>query len=109
MAAGKHELSRGTEQRFIVDAAMLLEAPVLVADQHLEKARVDLVPGHRQPPAPVGDGEGTEQPVVAIDHNRRSGDLRIGNHRTVRLDPPRHEAQPAKPGDHRQREARCRR
>ena len=74
-AAGQHELPRGADQRVPIDAVVLGEAPVLVGDEQLEEALVDIVFRHRQAPAAVGDGEGTEQPPVAVEHHRRRGDL----------------------------------
>ena len=59
VTAGKHELSGGAGKRPIVDAAMLAEAPVLVADQHLagsaDRPRA-LPTGRRQIPSAVVNG-----------------------------------------------------
>jgi hypothetical protein len=41
---------------------VVVEPLVLVGQQHRQVARVDLVRGHRQPPAPVGHGIGAQQP-----------------------------------------------
>ena len=51
--------------------AMRAEALVLVGEQHLEKARIDVVERRRQPPAAVRRRVGAQQPAVAIDHLRR--------------------------------------
>ena len=61
VAAGADELARGAHHAPPVDAAMLGEAPVLVGDEHVEEARIDVGLRHRQAPAAVGDGEGAEQ------------------------------------------------
>ena len=50
----------------------VVEAPVLVGDQHREIARIDVMRRRRQPPAPVGQGERTQQPPVAVDDQRRA-------------------------------------
>ena len=46
-------LPRGAEQRLRVDAAMLVEALVLIGDEHGEEARVDVLARHRQAPVAV--------------------------------------------------------
>ena len=70
--AARDPLAGGARHRAPVDAAMRVEAPVLVGEQHREIARIDLAAGHRKAPAPVGQGEGAQQPPVAIDDDRRA-------------------------------------
>ena len=36
-----------------------------------DELRIDLIGCHRQPPAPVGQGEGPQQPPSAVEHHRR--------------------------------------
>ena len=56
-----------------VDAVMLGEAAVLVGDEEFEETLVDIGLLDRQPPASVGDGEGAEQPPVAVEHHGGGG------------------------------------
>ena len=70
--AAPEPLPRRAQERARVDAAMLVEAPVLVGDQHRDIARIDVVRRRRQPPAPVGQGEGAQQPAVAVDDDGRA-------------------------------------
>jgi hypothetical protein len=51
---------------------MRVEATVLIAEQHCQIARIDLAGGGRQPPPPVGQGEGAQQPAVTVDDDRRT-------------------------------------
>ena len=44
------------------------EALVLVGEQHVEEARIDIGDPRRQPPAALGGGIGPQQPAVAVDH-----------------------------------------
>ena len=70
--AARHELAGGARHRAPVDAVVRVEAAVLVAEQHRQIARIDLAGGRRQPPAAVGQGEGAQQPAVAVDDDRRA-------------------------------------
>ncbi len=60
------------KKRAEVDAAVLIEAPVLVGDEHRDIARIDVVGRRRQPPTPVRQSERTQQAPVAVDHDRRA-------------------------------------
>ena len=71
-------LPGGARHRQRIDAAMGAEAPVLVGEQHLDKARIDVVDGDRQTPAAVRRGVGAEQPAVAVDHLGGEFDVRRG-------------------------------
>ncbi len=65
-------LSGGAQERARIDAMVLIEASVLVADQHREIARIDVMRRRRKPPAPVRQREGPQQPAVAIDDDSRA-------------------------------------
>ena len=54
---------------------MVPEALVLIGDQHLDELRIDLVEAGREPPAPVGGGEGAQQRAVAVDDLLRDRQL----------------------------------
>ena len=43
-----------------VDAAMLVEALILVGEEHFEEPRIDVLDARRQPPAPLGGGIGAQ-------------------------------------------------
>ena len=68
----RRPLPRRPHQRTAVDAGMAPEARVLISEQHRQIARIDLAGGRRQPPAAVGQGEGAQQPAVAVDDDRRA-------------------------------------
>ena len=65
-------LPAGAQERARVDAVMRLEARILVGDQHRDIAWVDVVRRRRQAPAPVGHGERTQEPAVAVDDDASS-------------------------------------
>ena len=98
-AAVAGELPCGAQQRQRVDAVVIPEALVLIGDQHLDELRIDLVEAGRQPPAPVGRGEGPEQRAVAVDdlagdrdrlrQRRREGAVEAFRTRPRRLPPAR--------------------
>ena len=71
MAAGD-QLAGGARHGGPVDAAVGIEAAVLVTEQHRQIARVDLGGRGRQTPPAVGQGEGAQQPIVAVDDHRRA-------------------------------------
>ena len=54
---------------------MLVEALVLIGDEHVEEARIDIVGGHRQAPVAIMGDEGPQQLAVAVGHQRRIGDV----------------------------------
>ena len=70
--AAPEPLPGRAQERARVDAAMLIETPVLVGDEHREIARIDVMRRRRQPPASVGQGEGPQQPAVAVDDDGRA-------------------------------------
>ena len=70
--AAREPLRAGADQRARIDAAMVVESGILIGDEHREIARIDVVRGRRQAPAPVGQRERPEQPPAAIDDNRRA-------------------------------------
>ena len=55
-----------------IDAPMAVEPLVLVGDEHLQVARVDLIGRDRQAPGAVACGERRQQPPVAVDDQGRS-------------------------------------
>ena len=65
------EQANGAHDGEWVDAVMRMKTPVLVGDQHLEIARVGFGDLQRQAPAPVGRGEGAQQPVIGIEYGDR--------------------------------------
>ena len=69
--AGCHELTHGAQQRQGIDAEMPVEALVLIGEQHAPEARVDGLGRHRQAPAAVGGGEGTQELAVLVRHQNR--------------------------------------
>ena len=70
--AAREPLRRRARHRAPVDAVVLVEAPVLVGEQHREITRIDLAVGRWKAPAPVGQRERAQQPAVAIDDDRRA-------------------------------------
>src|SRR5271163_968465 len=70
--AARRPLPRGARHRPDIDALMIIEPAVLVADQHRKVARIDLARSDGQSPASVGQSEGAEQPPVAIDDDGRT-------------------------------------
>ena len=70
--AARRPLPRGARHRPDIDALMIIEPAVLVADQHREVARIDLARSDGQSPASVGQSEGAQQPPVAIDDDGRT-------------------------------------
>jgi predicted GNAT superfamily acetyltransferase len=84
--AARDELRRGARHRPPVDAVMGVEAAVLVAEQHGQIARIDLAGGGWQPPAAIGQGEGAQQPAVAVDDDRRAKSRRREVERAEAID-----------------------
>ena len=71
-AAFDEPLRACADERADVDAVVLIEPPVLIGDEHREIARIDVVRGRGQAPAPVRQCEGPQQSAVAIDDDRRA-------------------------------------
>ncbi len=66
------KLERRARQRQRIDAAMRVEALVLIGEQQFQVGRIDIGLGiDRQPPAAVGHRIGTQQLAVAVDHRLR--------------------------------------
>ena len=59
-------LPGGAQDGERVDPRVAVEAGILIGDQHLDEARIDLLQSDRQTPATVGDGKGAEQAARAI-------------------------------------------
>ena len=70
--AAQRQLSGGARHRPPIDSVVAVEAPVLIGEQHGEITRIDLADARRQPPAPVGQGEGAQQPAIAVNDHRRT-------------------------------------
>ena len=86
-AAMGDELQRRAPNRERIDAKMLAEALVLVRDQQVEIARIDVGDGRRQPPAPVGCRVGPQQASVAVDDDCRELKFFAQRRGTERIDP----------------------
>ena len=65
------ELEDGPHHRERVDAPMLEEALVLIGEQRLEIARIDLLARRCQPPAALAGKIGPEQLAVTVKHHPR--------------------------------------
>jgi hypothetical protein len=68
--AAHQPLRPSAQERADVDAGMLVKPAILIGDEHREIARIDVVRGRRQAPAPIRQGEGPKQPAVTIDDDR---------------------------------------
>lgn len=66
-AAVTHKLTSRARQGARIDAAVGAEIAILEGEQHGEIALVDVAHRHRQPPAIVRSGEGTQQRAVPVD------------------------------------------
>jgi hypothetical protein len=76
-AAGHHmaaetPLRAGADERADVDAAVFVEPPVLIGDEHREITRIDAVRRRGQPPTAVRQSERPQQSAVAINDDRRT-------------------------------------
>ena len=69
----RRPLIGGAKKRKRINAAMRVEALVLVGDQEPKKARIDILGANRQAPAAVGGRVGTQQPPGAVEHDRAVG------------------------------------
>ncbi len=69
------ELQRGTSERQRVDPVMFAKALVLIGDQHLDEARVDVLRGRLQPPQSILGREGAQEAAVSVENFGRD---RIG-------------------------------
>ena len=68
-------LPGSAHQRPRVHAMMLVEALVLIGEEHGEEARVDVVRRHGQAPVAVTRDEGAEQAAVPVGDERRIGEV----------------------------------
>jgi hypothetical protein len=68
---------------------MAIEAPVLVGEQQIEEARIDIGAGGRQTPATLRSGVGPQQRAVAINHQRRKCQRIAQRYWSERDNPPR--------------------
>ena len=67
-AAVGDELQRRAPHRQRIDAVMLVEAPVLIGDQHAQELRIDIRDRRLQPPAAFRRRKGPKQLPVGIQH-----------------------------------------
>ena len=104
-AAVRDELERRAGDRQRIDAVVLAEALVLVGDQQIEIARIDVLHGRGQSPASVDRRVGAQQLPVAVDHDGGELEALAERHGTERMDPCG-EGERAKPDDDRSRD-RC--
>ena len=86
MSAG-HQLPGGARQRQRIDAVMLVEALILVGEQQLEEARIDILHRRRQPPAAFAGGIGAQQLAIAVEHHVRKFEILAERRRSERIDP----------------------
>ena len=86
-AAVRHQLRRRTHHSERIDAAVRIEALVLVRDQQIEVARIDVRDGRGQPPAAIRRRVGAQQLPVAIDHDGGEFDGLAERCRTEGIDP----------------------
>ena len=86
-AAVDHQLRERAAERERVDAAMRLEALVLVGEQQRQKTRIDVLARGRQTPAALRRGVGPQQLAVAIDHEGGECEPLPDRHRAERGDP----------------------
>ncbi len=81
------ELKRRPRHRQRIDAGMRPEAAILVGQQHLDKAAVDLGRGGWKPPAALRRRVGPQQLPVTIQHHRRVCQRIAARNRPERTDP----------------------
>jgi hypothetical protein len=71
-------LPGGAYERQRIDADMIAKAPVLDGLEPGQIARIDRIERDRQPPAPIGHGEGAQQPPLAVEDLRRASEFDLG-------------------------------
>ncbi len=86
-AAVRDELERRARDRERIDAEVRAEALVFVRDQQIEIARIDILHGRRQAPAPVDPRVGAQQVPVAVDHDGGEFEVLAERHGTEGMDP----------------------
>ncbi|MCK7576275.1 MAG: hypothetical protein MZV65_10490 [Chromatiales bacterium] len=57
---------------------MIAKATILDGQEPVQIARIDRVERDRQPPAPIGYGEGAQQASLAVEDLRRAGEFDLG-------------------------------
>ncbi len=82
-----HELAERPPERQRIDAMMGEKPLVLIGEQEIEEARIDILPRRRQPPAALIGRIGPQQPPLAIDHQRGIGQPLPQRRRPERHDP----------------------
>ena len=80
------ELVGGAHHGERIDAPVLEEALVLIGEQRLEEARIDLLARRRQPPAAFAGEIGPEQLAVAVEHHARDFEIAPERRRPERLE-----------------------
>ena len=83
------ELQRRAQHRARIDAVMLPEALVLIGEQHVEEARIDVGDRRRQPPAAFARRISAQQAPFPVDHAGREIEGLAERRRAERSDPPR--------------------
>jgi hypothetical protein len=61
-----------------------MKAPVLIAEQDVDEARIDVVDRGRKPPAAVLIRIGAQQPALAVEHDMRIVETINARHRAER-------------------------
>ena len=88
MSAGC-ELQRRAQHRARIDAVMNAETFVLIGEQHVEEARIDVGDRRRQSPAAFAGRISAQQAPFPIDHAGREIEVLAERRRAERSDPPR--------------------
>ena len=86
VVAVQDELPARAQQRERVHARMLTKAPVLIGEQHIEVARINVIGARRQAPAPVSGRKRAQQPPVPINNKCRVREVLAERRRSERDD-----------------------
>ena len=78
-----HELVSGAAERERIEAAMRRKALVLIGEERLEIARIDVGPGRGEPPASFAREIGPEQRAVAVENDARDFEIASERRRSV--------------------------
>ncbi len=81
-----HELEGGAHHGDRIDTVMLEEALILIGEQRVEIARIDLRARGRQPPAPFAGDIGPKQFAVTVEHHARDFEIAPKRRRPKRLE-----------------------
>ena len=110
MALARH-LPGGPRHGQGIDPMVGAEPAILIGHEQLEEAGVHVADLHRQPPAPIGGGEGAQKPALAINRYRRApgggGDIQRAERLNKSPQPQRPHGDKGRKGA--QRPAPCRR